>query len=68
LEQSHRRSYVLACPGEAWEPIIILDDSLMHVAGLSTHLIMVLCDLMLERRALLLQMESCGFELSLSLS
>jgi hypothetical protein len=31
------------------------------------HLVMVLCDLMLEHLTLLLQMESHGFELSLSL-
>jgi hypothetical protein len=39
----------------------------MRVAGPSAHLVMVLGDLMLERHALLLQMESRGFELPLSL-
>jgi hypothetical protein len=67
LEQSRHCGYVLACPGEAWESVIVLDDSLMCVTGMSTHVIMVLCNLMLKCRALLLQMESRGFELSLSL-
>jgi hypothetical protein len=40
----------------------------MCFVGLSAHLILVLCDLMLECRTLLLQMMSCGFEPSLSLS
>jgi hypothetical protein len=62
-EQSRRYGDVLACPGEVWETIIVLDDSSMHIAGLSVHLIMVLCDLMLEHHALLLQMESRGFKL-----
>ena len=32
-EQGHRRSDVLACPGEVWEGFIILDDPPVHVAG-----------------------------------
>jgi hypothetical protein len=39
----------------------------MPAAGTRAHLVMVLCDLMLKRRALFLQMESCCFELSLLL-
>jgi hypothetical protein len=66
-EQSHRHGYVLACPSEAWEPIIILDDSLMCITGTSAHLVTVLCDLVFERRVLLFQVESRSFELSLSL-
>jgi hypothetical protein len=66
-EQSRRCGFVLACPGEAWKIVIILDDSPMRVASLSAHLIMVLRDLVLERRALLLQIEPRSFELSLSL-
>jgi hypothetical protein len=48
LKQSCHPSYVLACPSEVWESVIILDDSPMHVAVPSAHLITVLCDLMLE--------------------
>jgi hypothetical protein len=59
----------MACPGEVQESIVILDNSLVRVVGTRTrtHLIMVLCDLMFEHRTLLLQMESCGFELLLPL-
>jgi hypothetical protein len=53
-EQSRHRGYVLACPDEAWEPVIVLDNSPMLVASMSAHLIMVLCDLMLERHGFLL--------------
>jgi hypothetical protein len=53
-EQSCHRGYVLACLDEAWEPVIILDNSPMLVASMSTLLIMVLCDLMLEHRGFLL--------------
>jgi hypothetical protein len=35
--------------------------------GMRAHLVVVLCDLMLEHRALLLQMESCGLKLLLPL-
>jgi hypothetical protein len=66
-EQSCHRSYVLAHLGEAWESVIILDDSPVHVVGMHAHLITVLCNLMLECWSLLLQMESRGFELLLSL-
>jgi hypothetical protein len=66
-EQSRHGSYVLASLGEAWESIVVLDDSSVRVASTCTHLVMVLCDLVLERRTLLLQMESRGFKLSLSL-
>jgi hypothetical protein len=53
-EQSRRCGYVLACPGEAWEAVVVLNDSPMRVAGPSAHLIMVLRDLVLECPALLL--------------
>jgi hypothetical protein len=53
-EQSRHRGYVLASPGEVWESVIILDDSPMCIAGKRAHLIMVLCNLMLECCALLL--------------
>jgi hypothetical protein len=66
-EQSCRRGCVLACPGEAWESVVVLDDSPMRVAGTHAHIIMVLCNLMVKHRVLLLQMESCGFELLLLL-
>jgi hypothetical protein len=67
LEQSHGGGYVLASPSEAWESIVVLDDSPVRVASTCTHLVMVLCDLVLERHTLLLHMESRGFNLSLSL-
>jgi hypothetical protein len=66
-EQSRYCGYVLTCPSKAWEAVIVLDDSSMRATGPSVHLVMVLGDLMLERHALLLQMESRGFELPLSL-
>jgi hypothetical protein len=66
-EQSRHHGYVLACPGEAWEPIAILNDSPVRVAGMRTHLIMVLRDLVLECHTLLFQMEPRGLELLLSL-
>jgi hypothetical protein len=66
-EQGRRRGYVLARPGEAQESIVVLDDSSVCVAGTRTHLVVVLCNLVLERRVLLLQIESRGFELSLPL-
>jgi hypothetical protein len=53
-EQSRHHGYVLACSGEAWEPVVVLDNSPMRVASTSAHLVMVLCDLMLERRGFLL--------------
>jgi hypothetical protein len=53
-EQSRHCGYVLARPGEARESVIILDDSPVHVMGMRAHLTVVLCDLVLERRVLLL--------------
>jgi hypothetical protein len=67
LEQSCHYGYVLAHLDKAWEVVVILDDSSMCIVGLSAHLVMVLGDLMLECHVLLLQMESHGIELPLSL-
>jgi hypothetical protein len=53
-EQSRHRGYVLARPSEAWEFVVILDDSPVRVMGTRAHLTVVLCDLVLERRVLLL--------------
>jgi hypothetical protein len=53
-EQSHHRGYVLAHLDEAWESVVVLDDSLVRIMGTRAHLVMVLCDLMLEHRVLLL--------------
>jgi hypothetical protein len=50
-----------------WESIVVLNNSPVRVARMRMHLIMVLCDLVLEHFTLLFQMESHGFELSLSL-
>jgi hypothetical protein len=66
-EQSCCYGYVLACSGKAWKAVIVLNDSPMHVTGPSVHLVMVLCNLILEHRTLLLQIESRGFELPLLL-
>ena len=33
MEQGHRSSDVLACPGEVWEGFVVLDDPLVHVVG-----------------------------------
>jgi hypothetical protein len=44
----------LALPSEARESIVVLDDSLVRVMGMQAHLTVVLCDLVLEHRALLL--------------
>jgi hypothetical protein len=52
--QSCHRGYVLARSGEAWESVVVLDDSLMRIMGTHMHLIMVLCNLMLEHHVLLL--------------
>jgi hypothetical protein len=36
-EQGHSGSYVLACPGEVREILIILDDPPIHVTGDGAH-------------------------------
>jgi hypothetical protein len=54
-EQGHRGNYVLACPCEVREILVILDDPLVHVAGngACTPTVSVVFDLTLELRALL---------------
>ena len=51
--------------GEVWEGFVILDDPLVHVGGHGTRTptVSVVLDLSLELRALLLELESCFFEL-----
>jgi hypothetical protein len=66
-EQSRHRGYVLACPGEARESVVILDDSPMRVTGTHAHLNVVLHDLVLEGHVLLLRMESRSLKLLLPL-
>ena len=65
LEQGHRSSDVLACPGEVWEGFVVLDDPLVHVAGhgACTPTIFTALDLSLELHVFLLELESCFFEL-----
>ena len=65
LEQGHRGSDVLACPGEVWEGFVVLDDPPIHVVGYGTCMptVSVALDLSLEPRAFLLELESCFFKL-----
>jgi hypothetical protein len=55
-EQGRRDSYVLACSGEVWEILVVLDDPPVHVAGdgACTPTVSMTFDLALELRALLL--------------
>jgi hypothetical protein len=50
------RWYVLACPGEVWQTLVVLDDPPVHVMDDGTHTptISTVFDLMLELRVLLL--------------
>ena len=56
---------VLACPGEVWEGLIILDDPLVHITshGACTPTVSMVLDLSLELHAFLLELESCFLEL-----
>ena len=64
-EQGCHYSDVLACPGEAWEGFVILDDPLVHIVGhgTCTPTVSIALDLSLELHAFLLELESCFFEL-----
>jgi hypothetical protein len=54
-EQGRHGNYVLACPGEVREILVILDDPLVHVTGNGACMptISTVFDLTLELRALL---------------
>ena len=59
-EQSHRGSDVLACPGEVWERLIVLDDPSVHVTGhgACASSVSMALELTIELRAFLLELES----------
>ena len=60
-EQGRRNIDVLACPGEVWEGLVVLDDPPVHVAGHDARTSTV--SVALKLRAFLLELESCFFEL-----
>jgi hypothetical protein len=55
FKQGCHGSDVLACPGEEWGALVVLEDLLIHVAGIGarTPTISATCDLLLELGVLL---------------
>ena len=67
-EQGHHGSDVLACLGEVWEGLIILDDPPVHITAhsLRTPTVSVALDLSLELRTFLLELKLCFLKLLVS--
>ena len=64
-EQGRCGGDVLACPGEVWEGFLVLDDSLIHVAGHDARkpTVSMALNLSLELRMFLLELEPCFLNL-----
>ena len=68
LEQGYHSSDVLACLGEVWEGLVILDDPLVYIVGhgMCTPTVSMALNLSLKLHAFLLELESCFFKLLVS--